>query len=182
MTTPTEDLVNEHEVILRMLRVMEKASDELRKGGDVDPGLWKGASDFLQNFVDRCHHTKEERHLFPALVERGVSGEVGPIAVMLREHEDGRAHTKRLRALSASSPSKKTNEGISKTVVAYVDLLSMHIRKENGVLFPLANQVLTPEDLKRLEASFEEVEENVMGPGVHERYHRMIGEWTEKYR
>lgn len=181
MATPTEDLKNEHGVIIMMLRVMAKASDELRDGKEIDPELWKGASDFLQNFVDRCHHTKEEKHLFPAMIERGVSGEVGPIAVMMREHEDGRAHAKRLRALSTAAPSRKNNQVISKTVRAYVDLLSMHISKENGVLFPLADQVLTSEDQKELEQKFDQVEKIVMGPGVHEKYHRMIEAWTVRY-
>jgi hemerythrin-like domain-containing protein len=178
---PTEDLKNEHEVIVKMLGVMERGYGMMREGKDVDPELWKGASEFLENFVDRCHHTKEEKHLFPTMMERGVSGEVGPIAVMMREHDDGRAHAKKLRSLIKSSPTKKKNEGISKAVRAYVDLLSMHIRKENGVLFPLADLVLTPADQKELEASFEEVEENVMGPGVHEKYHRMIEDWSAKY-
>ena len=181
MVSPTEDLRNEHGVIVKMLRVMERGSDMLRDGERVDPGLWVGASDFLQNFVDKCHHTKEEKHLFPRMRERGVSGEVGPIAVMMREHEDGRAHVKKLRSLIKSSPSRKNSDGISKTVQAYVDLLAMHIRKENGVLFPLADLVMTPEDQKELETSFEEVEEKVMGPGVHEKYHHMIEEWSAKY-
>ena len=181
MPAPTEDLKNEHGVIVKMLRVMEKAADNLKNGRQVDRDLWVGASDFLQNFVDRCHHTKEEKHLFPTMMERGVSGEVGPIAVMMREHDDGRAHAKRLRSLIAAAPSKKTDDAISKTVGAYVNLLTMHIKKENGVLFPLADQVLTPADQRELEESFEEVEEHVMGPGVHEKYHRMIEEWTAEY-
>jgi hemerythrin-like domain-containing protein len=181
MPAPIEDLKNEHGVIVRMLKVMDKASVQLHAGREVDPELWEGATDFLQNFVDKCHHTKEEKHLFPVMVERGVSGEVGPIAVMLREHEDGRAHAKRLRALTADAPRRKNSERISETVRAYVDLLTMHIRKENGVVFPLADQVLNPQDQNELEARFEEVEEKVMGPGVHERYHRMIEDWTARY-
>jgi len=181
VASPTEDLKNEHEVIVKMLGVMGKGSEMLREGKEVDRELWKGASDFMENFVDRCHHTKEEKHLFPAMMERGVSGEVGPIAVMMREHDDGRAHAKKLRSLIRSSPTKRNNEGMSKAVRAYVDLLSMHIRKENGVLFPLADLVLTPDDQRELEASFEEVEEKVMGPGVHEKYHHMIEEWSARY-
>ncbi len=182
MPAPTEDLQKEHGVIVKMLRIMDIASKDLKAGKHVDPELWNGAADFLQDFVDKCHHTKEEKHLFPTMMERGVSGEVGPIAVMMREHDDGRAHVKRLRSLIAAKPSKRNNEGIARTVQAYVNLLSMHIRKENGVLFPLANQVLTPEDQKDLEEKFEEVEEKVMGPGVHEKYDLMIEEWSSKYK
>ncbi len=181
MPSPTEDLKNEHGVIVKMLRIMDKASKDLENGGDFDLTLWKGASEFLQNFVDKCHHAKEEKHLFPAMMERGVSGEVGPIAVMMREHDDGRAHAKRLRSLLKGKPSSKKNAALSKTVEAYVNLLTMHIKKENGVLFPLADQVLTPEDKLNLQEKFEDVEEKEIGPGVHEKYQRMIEEWSAKY-
>lgn len=181
MVAPTEDLKNEHGVIVKMLRVMGKASANLLDGKEVDPELWKGALEFLQNFVDRCHHTKEEKHLFPTMMERGVSGEVGPISVMMREHEDGRAHVRRLRELNEAAPGKRNSEDIARTVQAYVDLLTRHISKEDGVLFPLADQVLTPDDQKELEEKFEDVEQKVMGPGVHEKYHHMIEDWEKRY-
>ena len=37
------------------------------------------------------HHGKEEKHLFVRLAEQWRPGEVGPIGVLLREHEAGRA-------------------------------------------------------------------------------------------
>jgi hemerythrin-like domain-containing protein len=178
---PTDDLMNEHRVIERMLGILTKASNRLEKGQDIDPGLYVGAVDFLKNFADKCHHTKEEKLLFEKMMERGVSGEVGPIAVMMREHQDGRAHVKSLDKLSKEKMSKTTREGLIKSSRAYVDLLSKHIQKEDNVLYPLANQILDKEDQKELEKGFEEVEEKVMGPGVHERYHKMIEQWEQKY-
>ena len=41
--------------------------------------------------------------------------------------------------------------------------------------------LLDEEDQKELEKGFERVEEEVMGPGVHERYHKMIEQWEQKY-
>jgi len=177
---PTDDLMDEHRVIERMLGILTKASNRLEKGQDVDSELYVDAVDFLKNFADKCHHTKEEKLLFEKMMERGVSGEVGPIAVMMREHQDGRGHVKSLEKLSKEKMSKTTREGLIKSSRAYVDLLSKHIQKEDNVLYPLANQILDKEDQKELEKGFEEVEEKVMGPGVHEKYHHMIEEWEEK--
>jgi hemerythrin-like domain-containing protein len=178
---PTDDLMNEHRVIERMLAILILASNRLQNGQDVDLGFYVGAVDFLKNFADKCHHTKEEKLLFEKMIERGVSGEVGPIAVMMREHQDGRGHVKNLDKLSKEKMSKATREGLIKSSRAYVDLLSKHIQKEDSVLYPLANQILDEEDQKELEKGFEEVEERVMGPGVHEKYHHMIEEWEEKF-
>lgn len=181
MSGPTEDLRNEHQVIMRMLDVLTKASDRLEKGEEVDPQLFAQAVDFLRNFADKCHHTKEEQHLFVEMMAHGVSGEVGPISVMMREHQDGRAHVKRLAELSTKKFSPATKKAIAKTTRAYVDLLSKHILKENEVLFPMADHILTPDDQKKLEKAFDEVEEKVMGPGVHEKYHKMIEDWEERF-
>jgi hemerythrin-like domain-containing protein len=178
---PTDDLMNEHRVIERMLGVVDRACDRIEKGQEVEQELFVGAADFFKNFADKCHHSKEEKLLFEKMQERGVSGEVGPIAVMLREHQDGRAHVKRIAELSATKTSKKTTEGLVEASRSYVDLLSKHIQKEDNILYPMANQILTKEDQEELEKGFEAVEEKVMGPGVHERYHNMIEKWEEKY-
>ncbi|MFY9606532.1 MAG: hemerythrin domain-containing protein [Thermoplasmata archaeon] len=178
---PTDELMNEHRVIERMLVVVSNACDRLENGQEVEQELFVGAADFFKNFADKCHHGKEEKLLFVKMQERGVSGEVGPIAVMLREHQDGRGHVRKIAELSATKMTQKTKDGLVRVGRAYVDLLSKHIQKEDNILYPMANQILTKEDQEELAKGFEKVEENVMGPGVHERYYHMIDEWEKKY-
>jgi len=177
---PTGELMNEHRVIERMLAVVSRAADRLSANQDVDKEVFVGAADFFKNFADQCHHGKEERLLFVKMVERGVSGEVGPIAVMLREHEDGRAHVRKIAELSAKTLDKKSKLELIRHTKAYADLLGQHIQKEDNILYPMANRILTSEDQNELEKGFQEVEEKIMGPGVHERYHHMIEEWERK--
>jgi hemerythrin-like domain-containing protein len=173
---PTDELMNEHRVIERMLAVVTVAANRIDKGDKVDQELFTGAADFFRNFADKCHHGKEEKILFAKMMERGVSGEVGPIAVMLREHEDGRAHVRRISELSAKKLDGKETQELVLQTRGYVELLGQHILKEDNVLYPMANQILTPEDQKELEKGFTEVEEKVMGPGMHEKYHKMLEE------
>ncbi len=179
--TPTSELMEEHRVIERMLKLVSKAADKLENGEKVDRELWVGVSDFLKNFADRCHHAKEEKLLFVKMMARGVSGEVGPIAVMLREHEDGRAHVRRIAALSEGALDKNDSAELIKHSRGYVELLTQHIQKEDHILYPMANQVLTVDDQEELQEGFEKVENEIMGPGTHERYHHMIEEWEEKF-
>lgn len=178
---PTDDLMNEHRVIERMLGIVSVACDRMEQGKEVDRELFVGAADFFKNFADKCHHSKEEKLLFEKMQARGVSGEVGPIAVMLREHQDGRAHVKKIAEISGHALSKRSKEELARAGRSYVDLLSKHIQKEDNILYPLANQILTEEDQEELKRGFEQVEEKVMGPGVHEKYHHMIEELEKKY-
>ena len=177
---PTDDLMNEHRVIERMLVVMSKAADRIEKNEKVDPSVFVGAADFLKNFADKCHHGKEENLLFKKMVERGLPSESGPIAVMLHEHEDGRAHVRTIAELSKKRSDGYVAKELVEHVRGYVELLGQHIQKEDTILYPIADQVLTHADQKELEAGFEEVEEKVMGPGVHERYHKMIEDFEKK--
>ena len=177
----TEDLMNEHRIIERMLDILAKACDRLEGGDFASSEAFAHAADFFKNFADLCHHGKEEKKLFQKMVARGMSAEVGPIAVMLHEHEDGRAHVRAMGKLSEKKLDDYARDELMRHSREYVDLLRQHIQKEDNILYPIADKILTEADQKELEQGFEEIETKVMGPGVHERYHKMIEAWEEKY-
>lgn len=178
----TETLRHEHRAIEIVLRTMEAAARRLRTGQDVDPSLIADSLDFVTGFADRCHHAKEEELLFPLLEERGVPREGGPISVMLHEHEKGRGFIQDIRRTlpewQAGDESARSELAVA--LEGYAELLRYHIAKEDGVLFPMAQRVLSEEDNDRLAKGFDEVEENKIGPGVHERYHQMLDSLEER--
>ena len=172
----TNDLRTEHRAVERMLAVLEAAAQRLEQGERVRPEVFRQTVDFVRNFADRCHHGKEEQNLFPRLEARGVPRQGGPIGVLLFEHDQGRAYVGAIAgAIGAyEADGQSAARVIAENARGYVDLLRGHIAKEDGVLFPMADRVLTPADQAELEQSFERIETEVMGPGVHERYHRLL--------
>jgi hemerythrin-like domain-containing protein len=172
----TEVLKEEHRAIERMLAVLETAAQRLETGERVRPGLFREAVDFVRNFADKCHHGKEEAILFPRLEERGVPKEGGPLGMMLHEHDAGREYIRTIDGAIAAyeEGDEAAARVIAENVRGYVGLLVEHIWKEENVLFPMADQVLSPGDQRELEERFEQVETEVMGPGVHERYHELL--------
>jgi hemerythrin-like domain-containing protein len=177
----TKVLRDEHNGILAMLAVVEKAAYRLRDGKDIPTDLMTNAVGFFRNFADRCHHGKEEDELFPKMVEHGIPKEGGPIGVMLIEHDQGRAF---IRGMSESAERFAKGDAAAvpalvSNTLGYVGLLREHIDKENGILFAIADQVLSDAEQKQLYIAFEEIEANRMGPGVHERYHAMIDEYQK---
>ncbi len=177
----TQVLINEHEGILAMLAVVEAAAYRLQDGKEVPADLFSNAVGFFRNFADKCHHGKEEAQLFPTIVERGIPNEGGPVGVMLVEHDQGRAFIRGMdeAARQYAAGDKSATPALVKNTLGYVRLLREHIEKENSVLFPMADQVLSEPDQDRLYEAFEQIEANEMGPGVHERYHAMIGEYQK---
>ena len=187
--TATEDLRAEHEGILRMLAILEAVAGRLRDGKDVPAAHLAGMLDFLKVFADKCHHGKEEDILFPALEAAGLARDSGPIGVMLREHTLGRGHIRAMGvALELMEPGggqasaeRAQVESFCAEASAYVELLTQHIAKENTVLFPMAERLLGAPALTDMHEAFERLEEERIGPGRHEAFHRLLNDLATEY-
>ena len=118
-----------------------------------------------------------ENYLFKELVSKGVPDEGGPVGVMLREHSQGR----NLIAQMSFSIKEENIDGFHRAARQYRDLLKSHIEKENYVLFPMADNVISEQEQDTLFEQFEQYEENVIGHGVHEKLHAMIDAWAEAF-
>jgi len=182
--TPTEELSKEHEAILRMIGILLKMAGRLETGEPVEPDDADQAVEFIRVFGDKCHHGKEEGHLFPELEKAGLPRDRGPVAVMLAEHEEGRRF---VEAMTRAVPGLRTGDQHAAAAFAaaargYGDVLVQHIAKEDRVLFPMAAARLTVEQQKRLEEAFETVEETVVGGGRHEEFCRLLERLEKTYR
>jgi hemerythrin-like domain-containing protein len=130
----TEILVDEHKTVLEKLDRLEEAVSD----GDRE------AAQSLLSFFEfdlQLHRRKEEEVLFPALGEH-IGIDSGPVACMLEEH----AREKTLvRDLRASLEQAGGGANLRRAVGAFVSHLRLHIQKENEVLFPMAENLLPPE-------------------------------------
>jgi hemerythrin-like domain-containing protein len=173
--TPTETLKHEHEIVLLILGAAEREARSIRETGSAHVPEIEAMVDFFANFVDRCHHGKEERHLFPTMEARGLPAGAGPLAVMLADHERGRAAVRAMGdALARLKVGDQDAAGeIADALLQYASHLRSHIFKENNVLFPMADQMLSSQDQTELADAFERVEAEEMGEGVHEKYHEL---------
>ncbi len=174
----TEVLKHEHKIIDLMLGAVRRELTELREVGSFDFQKLMKILDFGKNFVDRCHHAKEEHYLFLKLEEKGQPEDRGLLADLLAEHRQGREHmTAMVQALpQAKGGEQKALQEVAAHLKAYMDLLSDHIIKEDDFLFPLADRLLNKEEQEALAEAFEHYEAEEMGPGVHEKYHAMSHE------
>jgi len=179
----TRVLKEEHGGVRIMLGILDKVSGRLGAGQPVPTGDLDRILEFLKVFVDRCHHAKEEEFLFPALVRAGVPGEGGPVAVMLSEHEKGREYVRGMA--DAAAGAGRGDRGAAKRFVhnarGYRELLLPHIWKEDEVLFPLADETLDEATDRRLVEEFDKVEEERVGHGKHEEFHRLMDELGKAY-
>jgi hemerythrin-like domain-containing protein len=173
----TRQLIAEHDVILKVLDCLERMARGASGSSGLDAQAAAQALDFLKTFADRCHHGKEEGVLFPLMEQHGMPRHVGPIAVMLGEHEQGRA---RIRGMANALADGKGPE-FAHDALAYVELLRDHIAKENEVLFPMADGLLGEAGAAEAWRRFEAVEHEDMGAGTHERYLALSEELCRRF-
>jgi len=178
---PTDILKNEHKGILFMLEVVESVSRKLEAGENVPAEHLTKIVDFIRGFADKCHHAKEEDLLFPAMEKTGIPRQGGPIGVMLIEHTEGRELVRKMNeaAEKYAACDRKAGVRFAENARRYAALLSQHIHKEDNILYPIADARLSPQIQAALEKDFERVEEEVVGAGKHEEYHRLL-EMLEK--
>jgi hemerythrin-like domain-containing protein len=98
--------------------------------------------------------------------------------MMLAEHAQGR---KLIQEMEESISKNDHLLKFAQTEKEYAHLLKNHIQKENWVLFPMADKVLTEAQLEKVFEGFEEHEEKVIGQGRHEELHTMLKSLQEKY-
>lgn len=179
----TDILRSEHTIILNVLGALERIAKNQRDSGDLEVTSAGEALEFLQNFADRCHHAKEEGQFFPALAAHGLPVKVGPLAVMVADHDRGRAllacMAKALAGASTQDPSAAADYRIA--AQSYVDLMRDHIDKENDVLFPMGDEMLSDADQTALVEGFERMEHEDMGAGAHERFLDLAEKLCSRY-
>ena len=172
MTTnsPTRMLEDEHLVIAKVVGAAPVLADRLEAGQFVDVETLLGVVEFMRTFADKCHHGKEEELLFPTLAHKGVPTQGCPIGVLTAEHARGRALTKELAEAAEAYPSGEpaAREAVVKSLRGIAALYPNHIWKEDYLLFPMTEKVLSVEEQQSLYKQFELVEERI-GRDVHQR-------------
>jgi len=180
---PTDILSSEHRVIEQVLSCLEKMLDQAAAAGRLEPQPAKDAVAFFRNFADRCHHGKEEAHLFPAMEARGFPRQGGPTGVMLQEHEQGRACVRGMDEAidEAARGQREALDRFTRFARQYISLLRAHIEKEDHCLFAMANQAFSDQDQEELLRAFQRVEAEEMGRGTHETFLAIADSLADRY-
>jgi hemerythrin-like domain-containing protein len=172
----TSQLSEDHQEILRALAVLKPAAAAWRKDPRRTDEDCRMLLDFLKTFADRCHHGKEEKVLFPKLMQAGIPMNGGPLGVMFYEHEQGRQFLREMeQALADGQPAE-----FALSANRYAQLLEDHMAKEDNILFAKAEDVLTSEDDEALFERFNEIE-NELSEETHERFHHMLDTLASHY-
>jgi len=134
----------DHARVVADLDALERASG----GGAAPHADLQRLVRMLQRQFD-THMRAEEDALFPALAEAMPEGR-GSITPLRAEHAELRSMLAALAQLLAQPPAPARDEQVEVQVRDLVDLLRIHVRKEEAVVFSVAERVLPESTLLRI--------------------------------
>jgi len=174
-------LIAEHELIERSMAVLKNCLEPIELGEEVNTVQMGRALDFLIQFGDKIHNTKEEEILFPLMGERGIPVEGGPLGVMLMEHQ---AERDLLGKMMAALPDFNSMEleallQFKAEGMEYLEVRANHIWKENDVLYPMGIKLFSDEDNVHILQQFERLNSEVYGDGAFAKFQAMVKEVEE---
>jgi len=170
-------LVSEHEMIERAMAVLKSNLEKIDQAAKT-PLQMQRAIDFLLEFGDKMHNTKEEKFLFPLMGKKGVPVEGGPIGVMLMEHDAERKLLQRMMG-QLHNLAEATTAGRQKFAAEgfeYLKIRAEHIWKENDVLYAMGRKVFSEEENTSLLQDFKNLDQQTYGPDARKHYEQMLAE------
>lgn len=154
MKNISNELVNEHRNILRVIALTLNECDRMEAGSPINKQLIADIVLFIKKYADGFHHAKEEDILFTAMLENQDCMHCNPIPVMLSEHDAGREY---VRAMVEANEQNDTDALIA-SARGYCFLLAQHIHKEDNVLYPMAEDALNDTQKAMVEDKYANVD------------------------
>ena len=181
MNAITDLLRKEHDLIRRASTCLSLAAEETREHRELSVLTAIALLEFFEDFADGCHQVKEERCLFPALLERGLARH------RIRELERGHVEERRLlgsmrRYLEAAACGcPRGRSDFAQAALSYAALEREHADEEDRFLMPLIEEYLDEADQREVLARFRKVDGELL-PRPRGRYAAIVARAEERMR
>jgi hemerythrin-like domain-containing protein len=179
-----EIMVMEHEYILRMLKVVRKASFKVMKGEEINYEDFSKMIEFIRQYADAHHHGKEEKFLFKEMqLKLGKLGENLITHGMLVEHDLGRLYMSDLSdaLLRVKNGDEESKLDVISNAVGYTNLLKRHINKENDAVYSFGETKLPKEVIEEINLKTEKFEKEAEEKGTQNYFIEMLQDLEKKY-
>ncbi len=172
---PSAQLKKEHDITLKMLDAARQEAAMIRQTGSLNAQRILKMHDFFSNFVDKCHHAKEERFYFPAAKFYDGRTIENLTVGLVNEHNYARTL---LQEVAYMLEQKQTDDPalVADRLDRYAEMIRAHIGKENQILYLQADLRLPVAEKAGMMKGFTRVEKQELGEGFHDKYHALAME------
>jgi hemerythrin-like domain-containing protein len=165
MTNAITVLKSEHRSISAVLHALKELA-RMAQDATVRPRfqVFRSILRYIDQYPEQLHHPKEDEHLFARLVARAPETRL-LVEELQAEHEEGARLVRELeRSLLFFEEAWPAGaREFLQAVDGYAEFHWKHMRKEEQQLLPLAEQHLTAEDWKAIDAAFAANQDPIAG-------------------
>jgi branched-chain amino acid transport system ATP-binding protein len=166
---------SEHQNLAAVLFSMEHLIVEIENGKHPDFAVFHGLFTYINRFLDRYHHPKENLYLFPRVLVRAPDTK-DLIQELGRQHSEGEIlFVEMLKALSAYEFSGDSEFPLFRdSLLKYTAFERNHAKLEESDLLPRAREVLEASDWEEIDAAFGENRDPMFGDQWNDEFSIMF--------
>jgi hemerythrin-like domain-containing protein len=168
---PMKKLVDEHVLIKRWIALIPVFVENLDVESEKGRQLILDGIDMIRSYADKYHHAKEEEILFKYF---------DPNADILKVMHADHTHARSLAKEMLAALERKDQKTIAENLMAYRELLTEHIRKEDEILYPWMDNQLSTRQVGELFSKFDEVDRQIDVSPV--KYAEFIDQLEKKFK
>lgn len=141
----------EHREVLARIDALEADTDRMGRTDGADAPTEQSIRDVLEHLRRQfdTHMRAEDEVIYPTL-EEALPTAGRSVAPLRQEHGELRSMLSDLEGTLGRTPGRARNQQIAVQGQDFVDLLRIHIRKEESVVFAVAERMLQPTELARI--------------------------------
>lgn len=160
----------EQELIDRFLAVFGLGAVKAAQNKPVQPGFFIYGCSFIKEFIESSYF-KKEQVLFKVMEESGLAADSGPLQHMLDEITASQEISSDLLAAARQWQGGDLDgrNGIIWATSSYTTMLRQHIDRSRSIIFPLAEQVIPPDEQYKIAEAYNHIvfEEGEIHPFEH---------------
>ena len=173
MTDVMQGLYQDHIHLVEIVNIARQELKALEAGDDTEYGLLEDIMRYVTGYPDTHHHPTEDV-VFTQLKTR-VPGAAEDVDRVLTEHVallgKSRLFLEAIQAVEEGTIMRR--DEFVRRGQDYIDFLAEHMRVEESVLFPMAEEQLTDADWLEVGQRVEQKADPVFGVTVDEDYRRL---------
>ena len=172
----TTDIKVEHVALTIILDAMKKLAIDMRIGKFIDSYRIVQILDFLHAYTENCHYEKEEKCLYPALLEYDIPWTADTINHLVNEHKLAHIYINEMDRLFQEylSGNVQVIENLSFSMINYVDIEEKHIKIVDNVVLPLCEKIFDADKLKSVSIELKKIQDQNLGHLKHLEYYNLL--------
>ena len=177
---PTEDLMQEHGVLRRIMLIYDETGRRLQQGEEFPVPVLTEANLIVRRFMQDYHEMNEQFHLFNHLASAGKLVEL--VAILYQQHLAGRKLIDKVNILSTgdnlSNPA--TRQQVAALLHTFNQVYRRHAAWEDTLVFPAFRSITSAEDFAALGETFDKEEKKKFGSGGFEKMLAQVADLEQK--